>query len=192
MIQKLKPLILRGRVSLRTCSQKKVLTTLLLLCLLLPEAKSADAPSPSADTTANRIVSGIISFTHWPGKTGLPRLCVFSSAKHIAFSADAAAMTPARSFNVTYITDWKNRPNVQCDAIYFGRETPRQQSAILATTAGKPTLSIAENNPECTLGAVFCLLVNQTPPAFSVNLDSLSRSGVRVSPDVLLLSRKGY
>lgn len=192
MIQPLKVLRSRGIRNLRTHSQEKVLTSLLLLCLLLPEAKSAEASSPAADTTANRIVSGIISFTHWPGKTGLPRLCVFSSAKHIAFSADAANMTPARSFNVTYITDWKSRPDVQCDAIYFGRETPRQQSAILATTAGKPTLSIAENNPECISGAVFCLLMNQTPPAFSVNLDSLSRSGVRVSPDVLLLSRKGY
>ena len=156
---------------------------------MMSEVKSADTPSPLADTTANRMVSGIISFTHWPGNVGTPRLCVFSSAKHVAFSADA---TPVRPFNVTYIADWNHRPDVQCNAIYFGRETPEQQSTFLATVRGTPTLSIAEDNPECITGAVFCLLVNQSPPAFSVNLDSLSRSGIRVSPDVLLLSRKGY
>ena len=167
-------------------------TPLAWLFLFLPLSCFATLLTDKPDTAANRIVSGIISFTHWPGKNSLPRLCIFATAKHLAYSNDSLKTPPAKTFDITYINDRASLASAQCDAIYFGSETPQQQSEILETTRGRPTLSIAENNPDCTLGAVFCLLVKQNPPAFSVNLDSLSRSGVKVSPDVLLLSRKGY
>ncbi len=165
---------------------------LLCLFLSLPVSSFAGSLAGQPDMSANRIVSGIISFTHWPGKSGLPRLCIFSSARHISFSQQLSATSPAKTFDVSYLSNKVNLSTLQCDAIYFGTESPQQQSEILQSVRGRPTLSIAENNPDCTLGAVFCLLMNQKPPAFSVNLDSLSRSGVRVNPDVLLLSRKGY
>lgn len=178
----------------RLCKIKpefRILAPLVWLLLFLPLSSFATLLADKPDSAANRIVSGIISFTHWPGKNSLPRLCIFSTARHLSYSNDSAKVLPAKNFDITYINNKSNLPSAQCDAIYFGSETPQQQSDILETTRGRPTLSIAENNPDCTLGAVFCLLVKQKPPAFSVNLDSLSRSGVKVSPDVLLLSRKG-
>ncbi|ARU94983.1 YfiR family protein [Tatumella citrea] len=170
----------------------RVFVPLVWLFLFLPTSSFAALSADKTDSVANRIVSGIISFTHWPGKSGLPRLCIFTTARHLSYSNDYIRSQPAKAFDITYINDKASLPSAQCDAIYFGSETPQQQSDILEKTRGRPTLSIAENNPGCTLGAVFCLLVKQSPPAFSVNLDSLSRSGVKVSPDVLLLSRKGY
>lgn len=162
------------------------------LLLFSPLSSFATILTDKPDSAANRIVSGIISFSHWPGKNNLPRLCVFSTASYLSYSDDSARMASAKTFDITHIHDKSGLLSAQCDVIYFGSETPQQQSEILDKVRGRPVLSIAENNPDCTLGAVFCLLVKQNPPAFSVNLDSLSRSGVKVSPDVLLLSRKGY
>ncbi|HII3200232.1 TPA: YfiR family protein, partial [Enterobacter kobei] len=50
-------------------------------------------------------------------------------------------------------------------------------------------LLISEQNPECVIGSAFCLIIERGQVRFSVNLDALSRSGVRVNPDVLMLAR---
>lgn len=54
----------------------KIVVTALFLLLFISRSAIAEIK----DDKANRIVSGIISFTHWPGLTGAPQLCVFSSA----------------------------------------------------------------------------------------------------------------
>lgn len=170
----------------------RILTTpLIWLFLFLPLSSFAGSLASKPDSSANQIVSGIISFTHWPARSGIPELCIFSTARYLSYGNDPAGALTSKSFNITYITDKTRLPSAQCDVIYFGTESPQQQSDILEKVKNRPVLSISENNPDCTQGAVFCLLMKQNPPAFSVNLDSLSRSGVRVSPDVLLLSRKG-
>ncbi|EOI7245511.1 YfiR family protein, partial [Salmonella enterica subsp. enterica serovar Anatum] len=46
-----------------------------------------------------------------------------------------------------------------------------------------------EQNTECIMGSAFCLIINNDEVKFSVNLDSLSHSGVRVNPEVLMLAR---
>ncbi|EPV2641374.1 TPA: YfiR family protein, partial [Escherichia coli] len=51
-------------------------------------------------------------------------------------------------------------------------------------------LLIAEQNTECIIGSAFCLIIHNNDVRFAVNLDALSRSGVKVNPDVLMLARK--
>lgn len=53
----------------------------------------------------------------------------------------------------------------------------------------KALLLIAEQNTECIIGSVFCLIINNNEVNFSVNPDSLSHSGVRVNPEVLMLAQ---
>ncbi len=159
-----------------------VFSLIYLLCF--PAAQAANS-AVQRDDAANRIVSGIISFSHWPQLTQPPQLCVFASAQHLA---QPKGPTP---FSVVWINQTSELSRQRCDAIYFGDQTPQQQTELLAMLQGKSVLSIAENNPDCAVGAAFCLIFNRDHTAFSVNLDSLARSGVRVSPDVLLLSRKG-
>ncbi|WP_244563404.1 YfiR family protein [Pantoea rodasii] len=160
---------------------------LLLLPLSLPAAAAQNAATK--DDKANRIVSGIISFTHWPALNSAPQLCVFNSARHINFPA--STMATSLPFSVVYLNSEAELASNRCDALYFGDQTPQQQTELLALEKSQPVLSLAENNPDCAIGAAFCLIFNADHPMFSVNLDSLARSGVRVSPDVLLLSRKG-
>ncbi|NYS30678.1 MULTISPECIES: YfiR family protein [unclassified Pantoea] len=161
---------------------KIVFTSLILL--LLPHFAWAEIK----DDKANRIVSGIISFTQWPGLKN-PELCALSSARHLSLPQHSAS--PAATFTVVYLANVNDIALHRCDAVYFGDQTPQQQVEAIQQFHGRAVLTLAENNAECTVGAAFCLIFQPDHTHFSVNLDSLTRSGVRVSPDVLLLSREG-
>ncbi|HBV89530.1 MAG TPA: DUF4154 domain-containing protein [Pantoea sp.] len=158
---------------------------LLILLFLHPPIALAG----TKDDKANRIVSGIISFTHWQNLNRPPELCVFTSARHLSLPENSAAA--AATFTVLYLAGAGDSAMHRCDAIYFGDQTPQQQVDIIEKLKGRAVLTLAENNAECTLGAAFCLIFQPDHTHFSVNLDSLARSGVRVNPDVLLLSREG-
>lgn len=167
----------------------RLVRTLFLLGLFSYLPVSAAAQQIIKDDQANRIVSGIISFTRWPALQQDPQLCVFPSAQHLSFPHDTR--TAAVPFSVVWLNDRREAAQQRCDALYFGDESPQQQTELLASLPGKAVLTFAEQNPDCTRGAAFCLLFSGGHTGFAVNLDSLARSGVRVSPDVLLLSRKG-
>ncbi|MFB6327463.1 YfiR family protein [Pantoea deleyi] len=171
------PLLLR-----RIC---QIFVTLLILLAFHPPVARAGLK----DDQANRIVSGIISFTHWNGLTHPPELCVFPSARHLSLPENSRS-APA-GFTTVYLAAAGDVARHRCDALYFGDETPQQQVDLIAQLTGRGVLTLAENNAECTLGAAFCLIFQPDHTHFAVNLDSLARSGVRVSPDVLLLSREG-
>lgn len=161
---------------------KIVFTSIILL--LLPHFAWAEIK----DGKANRIVSGIISFTQWPGVKS-PELCALTSARHLSLPQHSAS--PAQTFTVVYLADVGDIGKHRCNAVYFGDQTPKQQVEAIQQFNGRAVLTLAENNAECTTGASFCLIFQPDHTHFSVNLDSLTRSGVRVSPDVLLLSREG-
>lgn len=163
----------------------QIALTLLILLGLHPSVALAGIK----DNKANRIVSGIISFTHWQNLNKPPELCVFTSARHLSLPENSAAA--AATFTVVYLTGAGDLASHRCDALYFGDQTPRQQVDIIEQLKGKAVLTLAENNTECAVGAAFCLIFQPDHTHFSVNLDSLARSGVRVNPDVLLLSREG-
>ncbi|WP_143596902.1 YfiR family protein [Tatumella sp. OPLPL6] len=137
--------------------------------------------------STNKIVEGILSFSHWPKVAGQPLLCVSNQAKF--FNLVKAEGNPV--FRVVAISNPTDFLSAGCDAIYFGRESVKEQNDIISSLTGKNILTISENNADCVAGAAFCLNRHQQLFKFSVNLDSLSRSGVRVNSDVLLLSKDG-
>ncbi|MCD3081361.1 3-deoxy-7-phosphoheptulonate synthase [Salmonella enterica subsp. enterica serovar Enteritidis] len=77
----------------------------------------------------------------------------------------------------------------RCDGFYFGNESPAYQVELTRHYPVNALLLIAEQNTECIIGSAFCLIINNDEVKFSVNLDSLSHSGVRVNPEVLMLAR---
>lgn len=75
-----------------------------------------------------------------------------------------------------------------CDALYLGDldlETLRQWTAL---ARGAPVATIAESDPACSSEAMFCLVFMPDAMAFDLNIDAVSRSGVRVDPRVLRMS----
>ena len=137
--------------------------------------------------STNKIVEGILSFSRWPNAEEHPLLCVSQQAKYF----DLSKATGNGSYRVVTISDSTKFNSAGCNAIYLGQESVKQQSEIINSLEGQHVLTISENNSDCVAGASFCINRRNQRFKFSVNLDSLTRSGVRVNPDVLLLSRDG-
>lgn len=77
-----------------------------------------------------------------------------------------------------------------CDALYIGKLDQGQRDRLFQRIGGHPVLSISEADDPCTVGSLFCLRVRDQQVTFEVNLDSVARSGVRIHPSVLQLSRR--
>lgn len=144
----------------------------------------------ASDVTKNvrLMVSGIVSYTRWPALTGPPRLCIFSSSRF------SAALQENNATSLPYlpiIINSKQEALISsCDGFYFGNESPTFQIELIDEYPSKALLLIAEQNTECIIGSAFCLIINNNNVRFAVNTDALSRSGVKVNPDVLMLARK--
>lgn len=140
------------------------------------------------DKSVRSIVSGIVSYTRWPSLSGQPRLCIYASSHYtrVLSSEDAQSQLP---YTPVIVHNDREALSAACDAIYFGAESPAKQLELIRQHQGRALLLISEQNPECVIGSAFCLIIEQSQVRFSVNLDALTRSGVRVNPDVLMLAR---
>lgn len=139
------------------------------------------------DDKVSIIVSGIMSYTSWPNLHELPRLCISSTAHYANVLEETNLSHHIKTYTTVVINDLTTNELSQCNAIYFGSETPAQQIEI-NQLHGPPLLTISEQNSECHTGSNFCLRFSKDRAGFSANLDSLSRSGVKVNPNVLLLA----
>lgn len=170
-------------------TRRKLLCPLLLSSIVwITGTPLYAATFPGTDKSVRAIVSGIISYTRWP--TGLstpPRLCIFSSSRYVSVLS-SGDIGPA-SYQAVVVDSEQEALSAGCNAIYFGNESPEEQQEIIQHYQPRALLSIAEQNPQCIVGSAFCLAINSERVKFSVNLDALSRSGVRVNPDVLMLAR---
>ncbi|WP_231889222.1 YfiR family protein [Mangrovibacter phragmitis] len=166
---------------------------LIFACSISAKASASDAGSqPYLSGTAQnvkRIVYGIVSYTRWPALTTRPRMCFSRSTPYLD-----ALTSPNNAESMPYqpviLTEINSTTAAQCDGIYFGQESAQTQQTVIQQLPAGARLFISENNPQCVTGSAFCLAITSDSVKFSVNLDSLTRSGVHVSPDVLLLARK--
>lgn len=159
----------------------------LLLMLLLAGSPVFAQDIPDAAKNVRAMVSGIVSYTRWPALSEPPRLCIFSSSRFTNVLADSSD-TPLPYQPVIIHTE-QDALVARCDGVYFGSESPAAQVELKNKYPSKALLLIAEQNAECIIGSAFCLIINNNDVRFAVNLDSLSHSGVRVNPDVLMLAR---
>ncbi|MDC9588247.1 YfiR family protein [Xenorhabdus sp. XENO-10] len=147
-----------------------------------------------------RVVSGILSYTHWPTTPTTLRLCLVPPSNYInalthinKISEHIEIQVETLNFNVEQLDAEQldvEQIIERCDVIYYGQVDPQLQHQVIDRKNDKPLLTIAENNPSCEIGSAFCLNINSTQATFSLNLDILTRSGVRVHPNVLQLARK--
>lgn len=159
----------------------------LVLMLLLSCEHAIGGTLSRTDKSVRSIVSGIVSYTRWPSLSGQPTLCIFSSSSHIeALSVQGPDALP---YIPVIIHSDQEALGAGCNALYFGSESPSAQLELSTAFNARPLLLIAEQNSQCVIGSAFCLIIDNTRVRFSVNLDVLSRSGVRVNPDVLMLAR---
>jgi hypothetical protein len=59
---------------------------------------------------------------------------------------------------------------------------------MLRSIRDQPVLSIAEADPACRGGTIFCLRVLPDRVGFQLSIDAVSRSAVRIDPRVLRIA----
>jgi hypothetical protein len=154
------------------------------------QSPAPDTPPANLDTAVQQVVLGIISFTHWPQPHTPVRLCIVGNTQFALDGIDRFASPSAPDVTIRNTSASDPTIGAACDVLYFGTLSDAQRQQVDASRAGHPILTIAESDRTCTLGAMFCLTTDASRVAFDMNLDSVARSGVRVSPKVLELARK--
>jgi hypothetical protein len=163
-------------------------------------ANAIAAPSLSAETGADgraqavgQVVMGILSYARWPQQPDAIRLCVVGDPAYANELLDGTARLAGlsvRTVRAGHTAADIARLARDCDAVYLGGLDDAGRQGVLQHIVGRPVVSIVEDDRECAVGAMFCLDVQPERVGFQVNLDSVTRSGVRINPNVLQLSRR--
>ncbi|KAB0490200.1 YfiR family protein [Pseudomonas vancouverensis] len=168
---------------------------LAVLLLMLPGSVFAQ-PLPSAGMADQRakavtqVVLGILSYARWPVEPAQLRLCLVGPTEYTDDLVKGTTQATGRPVTVKRLL--ADNPSIvgDCDAVYIGKLTGEERARLFSALIGHPVLSISESDDQCTVGSLFCLRVGDEQVSFEVNLDSVARSGVRIHPSVLQLSRR--
>jgi len=143
----------------------------------------------SHDTAVRQVVLGIISFTRWPTTPVRLHLCVTGRPDYARGLTDTL-QAGSTLLDVQRVRFDDPSLGMACDVVYLGALSNDERARVRAALAGHPVLTIAEHDPSCTAGGMFCLDVDGDRVSFDINLDAVARSGVRVHPNVLNLARR--
>lgn len=159
-----------------------------LLISAMPAQARIDQPSTPSDQRLADMVLGIISYTQWSQSTESVHLCVIDSAYY--FNALLPIQRQSQQWvQVSLKTAKTTDLTQQCHVLFFEQTAPAQQQEIINQRGIRRILSISLNNPLCVVGSSFCISTHGDLPTFSVNLDSLKQSGIKISSKVLILSK---
>ena len=164
-----------------------------VLCLVTPLAFAQAPTASAADQRAQavtQVVLGILSYARWPVEPAQLRLCIVGPTQYTDDLVKGTTQATGRPVVVQRLL--ADNPNIvnACDALYIGKLTTDERGRLFTALTGHPVLSISEGGDQCTVGSLFCLRVSDEQVSFEVNLDSVARSGVRIHPSVLQLSRR--
>jgi hypothetical protein len=165
-----------------------------LLCLLSGVVfAQSQIPVSMADQRARsvtQVVLGILSYARWPVEPAQLRLCIVGPTEYTDDLVKGTTQATGRPVTVSRLLADNPAIAGECDAVYIGKLSSDERSRLFASLTGRPVLSISEADVQCTVGSLFCLRVSDDQVSFEVNLDSVARSGVRIHPSVLQLSRR--
>ncbi|MFJ7798350.1 YfiR family protein [Pseudomonas sp. NPDC096950] len=165
-----------------------------LLCLLTgiasAQPETAVGMADQRAKAVTQVVLGILSYARWPVEPAQLRLCIVGPTEYTDDLVKGSTQATGRPVTVRRLLADNPAIAGECDAVYIGKLTADERSRLFASLIGQPVLSISESSDQCTVGSLFCLRVNDDQVSFEVNLDSVARSGVRIHPSVLQLSRR--
>ncbi|USW00323.1 YfiR family protein [Pseudomonas pergaminensis] len=165
-----------------------------VLCVLTPHAfAQASDPAGLAAQRAQavtQVVLGILSYARWPVEPAQLRLCIVGPTQYTDDLIKGTTQATGRPVVVQRLLASHSDIVNACDAVYIGKLSADERGQMFTSLIGHPVLSISEGGDQCTVGSLFCLRVGDEQVSFEVNLDSVARSGVRIHPSVLQLSRR--
>jgi YfiR/HmsC-like len=142
-------------------------------------------PPGQQDVIVARTVGGMISYTRWPEPRPVVRLCVSGTTAH-ARGFGRIGQSGGRQV-VTQIVA-PGGVTRGCDVLYFGALADADRQRMLRSIRDLPVLSIAETDPACRGGTIFCLRILPDRVGFQMSIDAVSRSAVRIDPRVLRIA----
>jgi len=164
--------------------------SLLFATLSCAESTQTSSMAEQRASAVTQVVLGILSYARWPVEPTQLRLCLVGPTEYTDDLVKGTTQATGRALVVRRLLAGDPRIANECDAVYLGQMSEEERGQLFSAIAGHPVLSISEADDLCTVGSVFCLRVSDQQVAFDVNLDSVSRSGVRIHPSVLQLSRR--
>ncbi len=176
--------------------QKLVAFRTLVLC-----GAATFGPAAWADTADDvaDVFAGIVRYTRWGEAPPVLRICVNEQdpAAVLAITRRFAeeAAPPARVQVVARPLDAAAfAALLDCQAIYFGDlpAAAKQQpvTRLVAYLVNRPILTVGHGDDFCSYGGLFCLSAAEPGWRIRANLDSISRSGLRVNAQLLRLTQR--
>lgn len=142
-------------------------------------------PPGQHDAVVARTVGGMISYTRWPEARPVIRLCV-SGATAYAGGFGRVGQTAGRPVSALLVAPGSATQG--CDVLYLGDMNAIDRQRMMLSIRNRPVLSIAESDPDCRGGTIFCLSVRPDRVGFRLSIDAISRSAVRIDPRVLRIA----
>lgn len=137
------------------------------------------------DTVVARTVGGMISYTRWPEPRAVVNICVTGTTAYGDGLGGAAAVA-GRPVTVRRVLPGNEVAG--CDVLYIGRMRDSDRQRTMQSIRDRPVLSIAESDPACRGGSIFCLRPLPDRVGFRFSIDAVSRSAVRIDPRVLRIA----
>lgn len=135
---------------------------------------------------ANRMVGGIVSYVGWPNGRGAAgrSLCQVGTPR-LASNPIAPPLPGGRHLIVRRVTAAAAMAGGNCDILFLGHMPVDDRQRLIGWVRDRPVLTVTDDDPACLYGAMFCLARRPAGLGFSVNLDAIGRSPLRVDPRVL-------
>ncbi len=168
-----------------------------LLALIAPPLLAmADMPLGTSQAgqsryagAAARTVRAMIEYTRWPTPRDPVVLCVAGAAEH-AGGLGGLRLTDGRRVERRIVSAAPGALG-GCDVVYLGSMPIAQQRQLTAAVRGRGVLTIAEDDPGNASEAMFVLTYQPAALSFRLNVDAVSRSGLKVDPRVLRVAQGG-
>ncbi len=142
------------------------------------------------------IVRGIVQYTRWSPVPVPVRLCVsdqLDPATEIAFARaihETREGTAAIALSSRRLTPASTIDALDCHVVLVNSSAPLQWRGLLLALLDRPVLTIGFDEEFCSLGGMFCLDAASGKLLIRANLDSISRSGMRINPQLLRLTQQ--
>ena len=136
-------------------------------------------------------IAGIASFTRWPQPQAPVRLCL-AGVTQVSERDFAGVAIDGQPVAATRVDRPAALATARCAILYLGRMPVPAAQRLIWASYGRAILTIAEDDPECRGGAMFCLRDEPAAVRFLLNLDAISRGAVKVDPRVLRLTRGAH
>lgn len=162
----------------------------------IPLLAMADMPLGSAPAGESRYagavartVRAMIEYTRWPARRDPVVLCVAGPAQH-ASQLGTIRLADGRRVERRSVAAVPSAL-AACNVLYLGQLTLPQLRQLTAAVRGKGVLTIAEGDTAQVSEAMFALTYKPNGLSFRLNIDAVSRSGLKVDPRVLRVAQGG-